>query len=285
MILASLTLLAMSDEVEPPLNSLEGQMRGFEYWRSKIEECKNLPPEEAIPALGTGVRKMSLKYIFWHEERWKVQAELREALFAIPGHAEWYRDDIMRRYNWWERTEKPAMNANWSDFTRYRGWNFETLKEMPSPETVRVLGEMLGTEEDGYGHGAESDPKLRYRAAAALCQLGVENPPSPPRIEELWTRAKDYDLKAWRLWYGQVKAGNRTFRFEGDPQVYDLNGPVREVRDPSQRPRQSGPSSPAESDGETRRRSFPWVPVSIACAVLALAFGSWLRGRRKQLVS
>src|SRR5690606_26228155 len=31
---------------------------------------------------------------------------------------------------------------------------------------------------------------------------------------------------AWQNWYEQIKAGSRTFRFEGDPTEYDLNGPV-----------------------------------------------------------
>jgi hypothetical protein len=31
---------------------------------------------------------------------------------------------------------------------------------------------------------------------------------------------------AWLLWYEQIKSGNRTFRFEGDPTEYDLNGPA-----------------------------------------------------------
>jgi hypothetical protein len=30
----------------------------------------------------------------------------------------------------------------------------------------------------------------------------------------------------WRQWYQEIKDGRRTFRFEGDPTEYDLNGPA-----------------------------------------------------------
>ena len=33
-------------------------------------------------------------------------------------------------------------------------------------------------------------------------------------------------FEAWRRWHEEVKAGQRTFRFVGDPTEYDLNGPA-----------------------------------------------------------
>ena len=252
-----------------------------------MQRLADLPPEEAIPSLGEWLFKLSLRSTtVGGERKWTVHAAAQKALLAIPGHAEWYRDDVVSRFDFWERTEGHYgwYGSHWNAFTKHRNLCFSILKEMPSPETVRVLGEMLGDEEDGYEKEKNPDRNLDFWAAGALSALGIESPPIPLENPDYWRYGDPARLKAWRLWYGPVKAGNRTFRFEGDPQVYDLNGPVREVRDTSQRPRQSGSPSPAGTVGEDNRRSFPWVPLGVACVVLVLAVSHWLRGRRKQEV-
>jgi hypothetical protein len=58
-------------------------------------------------------------------------------------------------------------------------------------------------------------------AADALKTL-IEKPPVPQ--DRNWQTKGD--IEAWQLWYEQIKSGNRTFRFKGDPKDYDLTGPV-----------------------------------------------------------
>lgn len=251
---------------------------------AKMEELGNLPPDEAIPQLGRWLLKLSLRTTTI-EGKWKLHAVAQKKLLSIPGHAEWYRDDLLARYRKWEQTENPTMASYWNDFDRQRGWTFETLKEMPSVETVRVLGEMLGDEEDGYGTEAPPGANLDHWAAAALTVIGIESPPfPPPEFAWRWRRMSDSKLKAWRLWYGQVKAGNRTFRFEGDETEYTLEGPVRTATGATGR---SGPGKPAPDSAtprsEEEKRGLPWLAAGLALVVLLIAGAAWLRtkqGRR-----
>lgn len=256
-----------------------------EEWRNaameSVVQLAEKPPETAIPELGTWLRKLSRRsYTRGGELKWEVHAAAQEELLAIPGHAEWYRDDILERFRKWEAYEKPGMGPLWSDFERYRGWNFETLKEMPSVETVRVLGEMLGDEEEGYVMESPPGRNLDFWASSILTDLGIESPPIPPGIRGSWATHNQSKLKAWRLWYGQVKAGNRTFRFEGDDMEYTLEGPVRqaveEVSRPS--PERSAPLPDAKNPHQDRG-GISWPALAISLLVLLTAGGMLLKAR------
>lgn len=243
---------------------------------AKMEELGSLPPEEAIPELGRWLLKLSFRTTTI-EGKWDVHAAAQEQLLSIPGHAEWYRDDILGRYRDWELLEGPAMAARWVKFERTRAWSFETLKEMPSVETVRVLGEMLGEEEDGYVMEPPPAANLDYWAASILTDLGIKSPPIPPGIRGSWAEPSTAKLKAWRLWYGQVKAGNRTFRFEGDDTEYTLDGPFRVATASSGKPR--GDEAPVGEVEESNGKPGRWWPLVLALGLLLLAVGFVFRKR------
>ncbi|RYD82697.1 MAG: hypothetical protein EOP84_09020 [Verrucomicrobiaceae bacterium] len=106
------------------------------------------------------------------------------------------------------------------------------MSYLPSVETVRVLGKFL-SDERGYTKlplnptikeieaAGREVPNCKGAAKALVCLPFVSKP-----LDKDWMTMTYEDVAPWREWYEQIKAGNRTFRFEGDPTEYDLNGPA-----------------------------------------------------------
>lgn len=165
-----------------------------------------------------------------------VHELIQEALLATPGHAEFYRDKINAARAKMEAAHgdivyEPYESGNLRNVVLY---DFPKFENLPSAETVRVLGEFL-FDERGYvrvDHMESYSDMMKMigqgpvfgKAAAALLKLPIENKPVPD------TRYPSYanpeDVKPWRDWINEIKSGKRTFRFFGNPTEYDLNGPA-----------------------------------------------------------
>jgi hypothetical protein len=63
---------------------------------------------------------------------------------------------------------------------------------------------------------------MSVQAARIFGKLPLASKPTSNRLDHEAEGA----LAVWQAWYEQIKAGKRTFRFEGDPTEYDLNGPA-----------------------------------------------------------
>ena len=266
------------------------QRSNLELWRKEIERAASMSPAEAIPLLGRCVVKMTKSSIFQVEERWDVYREAQAALLSRPGHAEFYAEKIKDAQREVERqrgthNEGPAK----SKLLNEQMYGFETLGQMPSPETVRVLGELLfdpwglkldakpGEDPNNDKYGETSHASRALRALASL-PLETRANATPAEKTTYWA-----DIDSWKLWYSQVKAGTRTFRFEGDPQDYNLQGPVVKAVEPTlaNRLRQDGAaetSGPAASDEEVSRLRV--VALVAACGILGVAF--WLSVIRRR---
>ena len=177
-------------------------------------------------------------------------------------------------------------------------FDFPTLDYLPSVETVRVLGEFL-SDERGYVKMPEhptledlttdvSGSPVFRRAAASLGKLPIVNKPIPASTQ---FRTPD-DVQPWKQWYEQIKAGNRTFRFEGDPTEYDLNGPaskeklarierdrMRDVERLAGR-RKSSPASDFVSKALSFSKPSSIAGLIAACALVAGAVWYFIRNRR-----
>ncbi len=170
----------------------------------------------------------------------ELYVRIQTTLLAIPGHAEHYRDLILKARLDYEQA-KAGDNSDRASYlgtqlTNIQNEGFKTMAYLPSVETVRVLGEFL-TDQRGYTELPPS-PTMRQMeiagretanaefAARTLTALPiVDKPPAKEwaiRIEEL--------TPPWLAWYEQIKSGKRTFRFEGDPTEYDLNGPAEKEK-------------------------------------------------------
>jgi hypothetical protein len=92
------------------------------------------------------------------------------------------------------------------------------------------------------------------------------------------------DIEPWRLWFAHLRAGNRTFRFEGDPVEYTLSGPVRVAKaDPANaRPKPAQADEPMPVT-ETNEKQMPVVPLILAGLLLGAA--AWWATRKRQRAS
>ena len=207
----------------------------------------------------------------------------REKLVSIPGHAEYFGHKIRS-----DRELRKAGRGHEVDGGVL--FDFETLAQLPSPETVRVLGSFLDDEEDRIPDEVfRNNPSAHVApigannllAARALTRLGIVQPPLQMKPEDMFYD----DIQPWRLWFAQVQAGTRTFRFEGNPQEYSLAGPVSGARDPqvdhvSKSPTVSPAAVTPSPTGAGEDKPLPIVPL--AGAIIALAFALWLAVRKKR---
>ena len=187
--------------------------------------------DKYIELLGSGIRKTEKTNIYQVEGRENTLALLKSRLLQIPGHAIYFRDRIdesrrRREEGWLNRSDDYGLLLE--NMRQERSWGFKTLENLPSVETVSVLGEFL-SHELGEVVPAEIDREIGISpnsrlAVSALSRLGIANPPTPPMVH---SGNVDEGLEAWRVWYQQVKDGRRTFRFIGDPVDYDLRGPSK----------------------------------------------------------
>jgi len=273
-----------------PCRALPDDPAEYAAWEAgmfeKIAEQKNLPAEDAIPKLALWVYQLSRPDQKEKEVRPVLDAA-RSALLAIPGHAEFYAKKLEEARRKVDEAEGIKKGIERSNLLAEQMYSFNKLGLMPSPETVRVLGEYLF---DERGANPDAKPGGKYGledigespnsalAVRAIARLPIVSRP----IQTPWDKAKYWeDLEPWKLWYQQVKAGTRTFRFEGDPQEYSLAGPVSETRDPRIEDRASRSNDVRSPSLETENKSanLPIWPLSIAGILLVLA--SWFAMKQK----
>ncbi len=259
--------------------------KGLQEWSELAKKAKSQPSADLIPRLGTGLLKTSQTSIYVIGDRLGVRKELQEAILAIPGHAEYYQNRINIARNWLDKAyaDSTALGVAQNSLRNEQMYGFMTMEHLPSAETVRVLGEFLYDErgrpetEEMLLKIVDSDGTLMEepnsdRAAVSLGRL-IANPPYPQR-----SFVRPSDLEMWKLWYEQVKAGNRTFHFHGDPQEYTLKGPVSaaavSMPEPGRPVKRPDPSTAATEPAEPSPRS-PVMAVFWALLVAAVGYGVW----------
>ena len=212
-----------------PDRGAKSQHEALVGWIKDIEACKSKPADEAIPYLGRALVKLSSWNIFQVPERISVYDAASATMLSIPGHAEYYRDRILKaQENTMRIVGDPALSGPArADYDNELMYGFQTLPLMPSVETVRVLGEMLSNDWVPPGNEtadiADKLTPLSRRSTAVLAKFPIMHKPfnEPLRVKNI-----DEALAAWRQWHEEIKDGKRTFRFEGDSTEYDLNGPA-----------------------------------------------------------
>ena len=297
-----LACYGLSSAVELSPKEIQSQKEGLEMWDSAADHAANMDKDEAIPKLGEGIRKTSRLNMYSINGTVEVAEKLKNALLAIPGHAAYYRDEINKARAKFEEALQGGDETLIGETRQYLAgkllFDFPTLDHLPSVETVRVLGEFL-SDERGYVKMPEhptledlttdvSGSPVFRRAAASLGKLPIVNKPRPSSTQ---FRTPD-DVRPWKQWYEQIKAGNRTFRFEGDATEYDLNGPASKdtlvrvaramKRDAERSSGQRKSSTVAGSDSAdavlTQPVSIAWILTGLA--LVAGAVWYFLRGRR-----
>ena len=275
----------------------------YEKWDVVIRSIDRFNQDQKMELLGKATALGSDANM--NNEKREIFSRAQNTLLAIPGHAEYYRDRINGARERMETllAEGDEGNYPWAryELSNEVMYGFETLQQLPSVETVQVLGEFL-YDERGYVNVTLEDPseKQRYesskhspvyrRSAEALAALPIVGKLEPPRME----LGGPDDTKAWKQWYQEIKDGKRTFRFEGDPVEYDLNGPApkdkveRIARDQKreverQGGRQRAAALPAVAEqATTSSRSRPvTIALLIASIVLLGSIGFYILRKRR----
>lgn len=288
---------AVTGEESDAISAKELQeiQKGMQQMRDLLQQVPNLPPEEAISRLGLAVYKTSHNRIYKVPERAELHDQLEQALIAIPGHAEYYRNKINTAQENLDQaialSEASGTNqtGNLKGLLRAEQNNgFMMLRELPSPETIQVLGEMLSDERGVIkkeNASNDSDAFLMQtptsQLAASLLGKMIEN---PPPIDLPGTYFSD--LEPWKNWYHQVKEGRRTFRFIGDPQEYNLRGPAREALNPDIPRAKKRPSyQDAASNTSDSQSPSSKAPTITAIIITVLIGGGYWVYRRKASTS
>jgi hypothetical protein len=250
-------------------------------WQSemlaKIEQQANHAPEEAIPRLGKWIRQLSANPRFEDQDRTVFRSAVK-TLLSIPGHSEFYEKRIR---GYWNQAmadhESGADTGSLAAYFSETRFDFPVLRHLPSPETVRVLGDMVL--ETGI---IKSDPGVfpdLHLASQALQELHHLPLASKPVTAGYVTT--EMDLETYRLWYSQIKAGSRTFRFVGDPQEYTLAGPVHRPTTDLAEPGARRDKTPEKSRAEASAVRTSWLAFALAGSFAGVAIWYWLTSKRR----
>jgi len=257
-------------------------------WQSKmlqsITESKSKGDTQALEKLARYVSQLSLPYNLEQGDRPVFQAA-KEAIISLPNHAEYFSQALEKSIVGEFAEAHDAATA-----VRVHPDRREihlTLAQIPSAQVVKLLGELLYDERDPWKHEPTINRRPRPNSILAtqtLNQIGLDG---VQIIELKTTRDDEAALHQWKLWYEQVKAGNRTFRFKGDPQEYTLAGPVIESREPkatTPAPEMaSGNASAPAKEAERKATGLPIWPLTLAGVLLAVAI--WFATKRKPAAS
>jgi hypothetical protein len=189
-----------------------------------IQQAKNHQDVDALVHLARIIRGVGSNLKGATPEALTLYNQAQSAILDFEGHATLFGNLIED-----ERGKVAHLPANTGPRVSYdfnRQIVFETLVHIPSPETVKVLGEYLSDERDLH----EMTPE---ETAGQSCLSGGSTGNSTyatKALEKSALRSKPYrpgsvlenDVAkaAWRKWWGGIEAGRETFSFSGQNVEY-----------------------------------------------------------------
>jgi hypothetical protein len=265
-----------------------------ERWSNLADQASTMRDEERIALFSPAL--MSNEGALYKGEDLELYIRIQQLLVATPGHADFHARRIKDAQSAYEQAMNPSNHGkpesndlageNQSKLLNVQTRSFQALGNMPSPETVRVLGEFLfdpwGLDPNAKPGQFENKEKLGQVDHAGYAMRALARLPLETRANATPSEKTQYwnDIDAWKLWFEQVKAGTRTFRFKGDPQNYSLAGPVSEAREPkTDRAPRTNEVSASTIETEKKATSFPIWPLTLAGVLLAVAI--WFATKRK----
>jgi hypothetical protein len=208
--------------------SRDNELDQIAIWRDNLNKSSELSDVEVLKELSLGLINMGyrIKEEGHSKDVDKLFYDLQKRFLSIPRYAQYFADQIKQEQDSVKGIKSETNSRNIYDAHRASYFN-EILIYLPSPQTVRVLGEFLEDDLDyestrreytrrGFDIKANSD-----YAMEALIGIELKNSPLKERTQD-----PDKDIITWRSWYAKVKAGTLTFSFIGDSTEYDLNGPA-----------------------------------------------------------
>lgn len=232
-----------------------------EKWTNTLDSLSSFSPSERMDILGSAVR---IRSDTSNSERNGIFERAKSTLLSIPGHAEYFGKKIREAY---EPLKGPDVGAV-HGVQEAMMYGFGTLRNLPSPETVKVLGDMLSdtwrmkppSSQLQFDHTHVPGSLAHSAVASALVYLPLRDPPEIPPLMA-WDDPEVVRVHPWQNWYTEVKSGKRTFSFKGQNVEYRFkpdgtwetiamanppdDGPKPEPSKPeATRPEKSPPPSP-----------------------------------------
>jgi hypothetical protein len=239
-ILLFVMLLATSAHA---LVQTEDEIRAaLEDWEKAITTLPDNATPNAFSILGEAVFKLSRDKEMHREWRRRLFKMAQTKALSLPGHAQYFADLI--------EAERAALKPEEyrGDYDRHRYlFLCETLRHLPSPETVLVLGRYLEDDRDTYppptpGDDSGIDPPNSIIAMESLLLLELRDAPYPPG-RWYWYRSTK-ELATVRAWFAPIKSGEKPFSFKGQAVEYRFNPDGTWVSNPIANPPDDAPKPP-----------------------------------------
>lgn len=250
-----------------------------EVLESEISMSKTMTNEDKVKHL-MGIVEFKARYIIPRSQRELdlIQEAITEVI-NTPGHAEFFAEDIRRK----QKEVSHIRIGPYGDRIAYdelrRRNIYKTMPLMPSPETIKVLGDFLNDDKDWPEGPVPGDYYANNGyAVLALKTIGLRNPAETYHLDAIPST-----INLWQAWYGKVKAGEITFSFGGQPHEYRFNPdgtwvtiPLPQSSD-SKKPvaneavpeTQSSSQHHAQENNTSRSR---WIYAGVAFLILLITF-------------
>jgi hypothetical protein len=251
MIIITIAFCALVSAMQAPEDPIDAKAF-YDSLREGIQRRSKLDDRNAaIEGLGEYVRKLG-SHLPERDPIWiGVLREATTELISIPGHAEFYAKPIWESYAAYRDSNHPKHTGSLTWFSWEIRIGMETLRHLPSPETVKVLGGMLSEE---WEHQSSPDSKVdpsqsmaKY-AVTAMTLLNIRDAPSAA-IEQY---SAPEVLSDWQAWYEQIKSGQRAFSFKGQAVEYRFKPGGTWETIPIANPPDDAPEVPEASPADKR---------------------------------
>jgi hypothetical protein len=268
-------------------------------WEQKLELARHKTAKEQMACLWLGLKNMGHRrtYSGHSVDVERVFEEIQSTMLSQPGHARYFADEIKREQK--DVANYPTVAGPRVSYDRMRGMYFLTMRHLPSPETIAVLGEFLSDDKDQPGpldpsknYDYDLPPANSVYSAGAINNIGLRDPPMNTGAN---AAHPDDLLAATRAWWEEVKSGQRTFSFKGQAVEYRFrpdgtwetipvanssdDGP-KPVPSPTDSDKQASPLAKVDSVKPADRSLFWWISgIAGVLIALALALFRKFKGR------
>ena len=272
-----LVIFSTCQSVFALLESDQEVMVALENWKATFNEIEKTRSRDSLSVLGDALRKFSVENPQYPAKRLELYLQAQKIALSIPNHASYFAEKI-------EKLRIPGREgySGCSD-PRKRMWIFQdSLSHLPSPETIKILGNFLYDTRDTptarevrLATDYDLIPTNDCLAADALGSIGLNKAPLDKK-----KYSERQDVEIWKLWYEPVKAGTRKFSFVGQDVEYQFNKdgtwiimPLKASND-----NRAQVVNPVLKVGE--RPTTPTWPWVVAILALTGAGVWWLRQRK-----
>ena len=208
-------------------------------WEVKLYEIKQIPAAERPRELWLGLRNMGHRRSQDGHSQviGSIYEKLQAELLSCPRHAQYFADEI----------ERLRLEGKYLATARHQ-YIVGVMANLPSPETLWVLGRYLNDERD------TPPPPLPYQdwtalpancflAVDALGKIGLRNAP-PTKLYIFQDREV---LDENREWWREIESGRKTFSFRGQSVEYRFKPDGTWDTTPIANPPDDGPQSATET--------------------------------------